>query len=249
LNRARDLGGIAQDDDAARARPAESVSSCIDIGTRFLSDPGGFDDTVRTLIWRLVESKAHGTFALLFGVGFALQLRRAEAGSSAFIARYLRRLAVLACFGFAAHAFFGFNVLLGYAGWGVALLFLRTWSTRALLAIAVLCAASVSLYQLATTSYVRLYAGPEGVVAMTDARRSAAVDVNSAVRTAQTQESYAALAAARLRHMAWFYTQPFFFLPGVTLTLFIAGFLFVQHGVLEHIRSHRRLLRFWRLSG
>jgi hypothetical protein len=51
------------------------------------------------------------------------------------------------------------------------------------------------------------------------------------------------LVAARLRHMAWFYTQPFFFLPGVTLTLFIAGFLFVRHGVFEHIHAHRRRLR------
>jgi uncharacterized protein len=207
------------------------------------SDPGGFDETVRTLIWRLVESKSHGIFALLFGVGFALQLRRAEADGRAFVARYLRRLAVLACFGFAAHAFFGFNVLLGYAAWGVALLMVRTWSTRALLATAVLCAASLSLVQLAATSYVRLTAGPDGVVAMADARRATAADVNNAVRTAEAQDRYRALVAARLRHMAWFYTQPFFFLPGVTLTLFIAGFLFVRHGVFEHIHAHRRRLR------
>ena len=32
------------------------------------TEPGGFDDTVRTLVWRLVETKAHGTFALLFGL-------------------------------------------------------------------------------------------------------------------------------------------------------------------------------------
>lgn len=29
------------------------------------SDPGGIDDVVRTVIWRLIESKSHGTFALL----------------------------------------------------------------------------------------------------------------------------------------------------------------------------------------
>ena len=79
------------------------------------TDPGGFDDVVRTLIWRLVETKSHGTFALLFGAGFAIQLRRAEAQGRPFAGIYLRRLAVLALFGFAAHAFFGYNVLLGYA--------------------------------------------------------------------------------------------------------------------------------------
>ena len=36
------------------------------------------DELIRTLVWRLVESKSHGTFALLFGAGFAIQLRRAE---------------------------------------------------------------------------------------------------------------------------------------------------------------------------
>jgi uncharacterized protein len=206
------------------------------------SDPGGFDDMVRILVWRLVESKSHGTFAVLFGAGFALQLRRADAGTGDFAARYLRRLAVLACFGFAAHALFGFNVLLGYAAWGVALLLIRSWSTRALLATALLCAMSVSLYQLALTSYARRNAGTDGIVAMDSARRSAAVEVNSAVRSAQAHDSYGALVKARLRHMAWFYRQPFFFLPGVTLTLFIVGFLFVRHGVFEQIHTYRKPL-------
>ena len=85
----------------------------------------------RALIWRLIETKSHGTFAVLFGAGFAIQLRRAEARGAPFAAIYLRRLGVLALFGFAAHAFFGFNVLLGYAIWGAALLLIRTWSTRA----------------------------------------------------------------------------------------------------------------------
>ena len=100
------------------------------------TDPGGIDDVIRTFIWRFVESKSHGTFALLFGAGFAIQLRRAEARGAPFASLYLRRLAVLAAFGFAAHAFFGFNVLLGYAVWGVPLLLIRRWSTRTLLIVA-----------------------------------------------------------------------------------------------------------------
>src|SRR4029453_384275 len=85
------------------------------------TEPGGIDDVIRTLIWRLVESKSHGTFALLFGAGFAIRLRRAEARGQPFTAFYLRRLGWLAVLGFAAPAFFGFNVLLGYAVWGVPL--------------------------------------------------------------------------------------------------------------------------------
>ena len=40
----------------------------------------------------------------------------------------MRRLVALAAFGFIAHACFGFNVLLGYAAWGLPLLLARRWS-------------------------------------------------------------------------------------------------------------------------
>jgi uncharacterized protein len=42
--------------------------------------------------------------------------------------------------------------------------------------------------------------------------------------------------------MAWFYTQPFFFMPGATLALFIAGVLLVRHRVFERARSHQPML-------
>jgi uncharacterized protein len=112
------------------------------------SESGQIDEVIRTAIWRLVESKSHGTFAFLFGAGFAIQFRLAERRGQALAGTYLRRLAVLAMFGFVAHACFGFNVLLGYAAWGVALLLMRRWSTPALLGTAALCALSVSLYQI-----------------------------------------------------------------------------------------------------
>src|SRR5262245_8831036 len=107
---------------------------------------GGVDGLVRTAIWRLVESKSHGTFALLFGAGFALQLRRAATRGAPFVRTYLRRLLVLALFGFAAHALCGFNVLLGYAAWGVPLLLIRSWSTRVLVALMVVASLSGALY-------------------------------------------------------------------------------------------------------
>ena len=206
------------------------------------SESTAVDEVVRTLIWRLVETKSHGTFALLFGVGFAIQLKRAEERGGPFASLYLRRLAVLALFGFAAHAFFGFNVLLGYAVWGVALLGLRNWSTRALLIAALASAASVALYRLVGDSLLQLSAGPEGVAAAEQAQRAMAVEVNDALSAAEAQGSYRVLFAARMRHMAWFYSQPFFVMPSVTLALFIVGFLLVRHRVFEDPTSHRRLL-------
>ncbi|MGH9383405.1 MAG: DUF418 domain-containing protein [Vicinamibacterales bacterium] len=206
------------------------------------TDPGGIDEILRTFIWRLVETKSHGTFALLFGAGFAIQLRRAEAQGRPLARRYLRRLAVLAAFGFAAHAFFGYNVLLGYAVWGVPLLLIRSWSTRTLLLIAVLSAASVGLYHLAASRFLIATAGPAGEAATYQAARAEASRVNEALEAAEAQDSYSVVLAARLRHMAWFYRQPFFFMPGATMTLFIVGLLLIRHRVFEQARAHTRLL-------
>ena len=208
------------------------------------TEPGGLDDVLRTLIWRLVESKSHGTFALLFGAGFAIQLQRAERRNRPFTGIYLRRLAVLALFGVAAHAFFGFNVLLGYAVWGVPLLLIRKWSTRALVVTACLSAASIGLYHLAYQRYLTLNGGPQAVEAVYGAARAAATTVNDARQAAERQERFTTLLAARLAHMAWFYRQPFFFMPGATLTLFLTGVLLVRHGVFENPLAHSRVLTF-----
>jgi uncharacterized protein len=206
------------------------------------TEPGGLDDLLRTLIWRLVESKSHGTFALLFGAGFAIQLRRAEGRNRPFAAIYLRRLAVLGFFGFAAHAFFGFNVLLGYAIWGAPLLLIRKWPTRALIVTACLSAASVGLYHLAYQRYLSVHGGPQAVEAAYGAARVAATNVNAAREAAERHDSFTGLLAARLAHMAWFYRQPFFFMPGATLTLFITGLLLVRHGVFDRPLAHARVL-------
>jgi uncharacterized protein len=205
------------------------------------TEPGGFDDTVRTLVWRLVETKAHGTFALLFGAGFAIQLRSAEAQGRPFTGLYLRRLIILAIFGIAAHAFFGYNVLLGYAVWALPLLVIREWSTRALIVTAVLSAASVVLYSM-TTTWVSCHMQPDCVAAAAQTRPAKAIAVNHALEAAEAQASYMVLLAARLRHMAWFYTQPFFVMPGATLALFIAGLLFVRHHLFDDARAHARVL-------
>lgn len=206
------------------------------------TEPGGIDDIVRTAVWRLIEGKSFGTFALLFGAGFALQLRSAERQHRPFAGSYLRRLAVLAVFGAAAHALFGFNVLLGYAVWGIPLLALRRWPTPALIGAALLCAASVAVYEGAAAHRLARQGGAEAVAAAAESRRATASAVGDALRQASSQGDYGDLLRARLAHMAWFYTRPFSLLPGVTLALFIAGLLLVRHGVFEHPLAHRRLL-------
>ena len=206
------------------------------------SEPGGFEDVIRTLIWRLVENKSHGTFALLFGAGFAIQLRRAEQRGTPFTALYLRRLAVLALFGFAAHAFFGYNVLLGYAVWAVPLLLIRNWSSPRLVVLASLTTVSLALYLVAHDAYVTATLGSDDVDAAIQAQMAAGAAVRSDLQAATGQGSYLVLLSARLRHMRWFYSQPFFFVPGVTLGLFVTGFLFVRYRIFEDVAAHSRVI-------
>jgi uncharacterized protein len=200
----------------------------------------GINELLRTLVWRLVEEKSHGTFALLFGAGFAIQLRRADARGGPFAGRYLRRLAVLFLFGVIAHAGFGYNVLIGYAVWGVPLLFIRRWSTRALIITAVLSTASVPLYWRGSQQYVRLTQGPEPAAAVLAERRAAAQHAYTALEEAEAGDSYVRTLSARLDHMAWFYRQPFFVMPGATLALFIGGLLLVRHRFFEEPLAHRK---------
>jgi uncharacterized membrane protein YeiB len=103
---------------------------------------------VAAVIGLFFESRFHAIFGMRFGVGFAVQLSRADARGERFAGRYLRRLLALAVFGIIAEAVFGYNVLFGYAMWGVPLLLVRRWPVRWLVPLVVVCAASVPLYNL-----------------------------------------------------------------------------------------------------
>jgi uncharacterized protein len=84
-----------------------------------------------------IQSKSWSLFAMLFGFGFAVQLKRADARGFRILPVYLRRLAVLFALG-AAHALlFDGDILMLYAELGLALLLVRRLSTRGLLVLGV----------------------------------------------------------------------------------------------------------------
>jgi uncharacterized protein len=92
------------------------------------------DFTLRELLHWLVEDKANTLFAFLFGVGFWLQLQRAQSRDADFGRIYRRRLVVLLLFG-CVHLFFvwTWDILHLYALAGFVLLALRRVSDRFLL--------------------------------------------------------------------------------------------------------------------
>ncbi len=202
----------------------------------------GVENLIPWAVWVGVEQKAWATFAFLFGVGFAILLRRLEARGAAVVPIYLRRLATLACFGIVAEVGFGFSILWAYAMWGVALLVLRKWSTRALLISAAVAASSKPVIAEVTALLV--------------ASRGAALPASTtavwyqAVEAATHQKSYLTLLAARWdlfveTHPATWQD----FLPDVNLALFILGLLAVRLGILDHPKQHVRTIVGWMIFG
>ena len=208
----------------------------------YASGGGSLDRGYRTVVELLFEERFWATFAILFGAGFAIQLRRADARGDSLVPRYLRRMAGLAVFGFAAHAIFGFNVLLGYAAWGVPLLLVRRWSTRSLVIALVVSAMSWNIYAIATAAYSVSTRGEAGARAALEASNTKAAEFRAANQKAQESTSYRTVLRAHLAHMRWFYAQPFSFLPVFTLTLFLLGFLGIRLGLFDEPERHRRFI-------
>ena len=205
-------------------------------------EASGLEDLIGWGVWVLVEQKAWGTFAFLFGVGFAVLLRRLEARGEAILPIYLRRLGTLAVFGLIAEIGFGFQILLEYACWGVALLLIRRWSTPALLMTAVLapCARPV------VAELTALHGWWTGVAPAA----SAGAALSQAVQAASRQGDYAALVSARWA--LFLGTLPHTWrdlLPDVNLALFTLGLLALRHRVIDEPKRHVRLIAGWMTFG
>lgn len=204
---------------------------------------GGIESVIPWGVWILVEEKAWGTFAFLFGVGFAVLLRRLEARGDPVALIYLRRLAALALFGIVAQVGFGFHILFEYAYWGVALLFIRRWSTRHLLWVAGLSMCAGSVIAEARALYAWWAAAPPPAP-------GAGLALSRAMTEAAQHGSYSTLLAARWAIFVHGLPHDWrAFVPGMNLTLFILGLLALRHGVLEEPKRHLRLIRGWMIFG
>lgn len=70
-----------------------------DLGEGLPSTLTGIHALAGWLVYSFVQGKFWTMFSLLFGMGFAVMLTRAERAGRAFLAPYLRRIAALAVFG------------------------------------------------------------------------------------------------------------------------------------------------------
>ena len=95
------------------------------------------DQIVKPLVVFFIDHKFYTLFSFLFGLGFAIQLSRAEERSLNVVALYARRVSILAVIGLLhiAVVWYG-DILLVYAVGGFGLLAIRHWNTRLLIILA-----------------------------------------------------------------------------------------------------------------
>jgi len=190
-------------------------------------------------------------------VGFAIQLRRADARGEDVRWRYHRRLAGVAGFGVLTGVLIGATYLIDYAWAGIWLLFIRRWSTRTLLYALVVGTTLIGVWNVAVGSYQWATIGAERANALYRAPHP-----RSPERIAAERELHAAEAGTRLvkldeARLEWVIHGPSadFFgdwkrgVRGVlldslarALSIFLIGLLLVREGVFDRPDEHRRLL-------
>jgi len=203
--------------------------------------PIGMSTLSHVIDW-VFEGRFYTLFGMLFGVGFAIQLDRADARGDHFVVRYLRRMATLAVFGFIAEGIFGYNVLFGYALWGIPLLLVRRWSTRSLIVLLALCAASPQVWDLGRIALATARPGGVEQIAVADSARNARfAAARAALDSADESPSWRTIIAARMRFMVRFHRR-WSTLPRGSFTLFLIGLIAFRLGLFDRPEQHRRLI-------
>lgn len=227
-----------------------------------ISDPFNFnmhssaDAVAGWLIGFFAQGKFYPLFSLLFGLGFAVQLERAQARRRSFVPVYLRRLLVLLAIGVAhgvlvwagdiltVYALLGFLLLLagrGSARWllilaGIAyavqilLVIGMSWSMQ----LAAECrpgAADVLSDRCASSGVSEMIAGFEQAQSEADRMRIAA-------RQAYTQGSFAEVTAVRVDEFGMMLSNMGFFGAQV-LAMFLLGAWIGRRGILASPDEHR----------
>jgi uncharacterized protein len=205
------------------------------------------DRAAEWLIRFLAESKFYSLFSLLFGLGLALQMERAEARGVAFVPLYVRRLGVLLLIGL-AHAFLVWigDILVIYALLGFVLLLFRRLSPRALLIWAGAFIALPILFMALSVASLEL--ARLSPAAMAEIERSfAETEADYAARAVQAHRVYAEggfveITAQRARDLAFFYPFILVIAPSI-LAMFLVGLYIGRRGIAQDIPGHLPLIR------
>lgn len=200
-------------------------------------------------ITMFVAEKDRTIFAFLFGVSFAIMLRRLELRGLSVTVVFLRRLAALYVIGFAVESMTQFVILREYALWGVPLLFLRKFPTRTLLWCALLSASAFSIREVVDAGYGAVTMGWQNVVARDNARQEKWEAERRALAEATATRPYAEVVALRARAMIHDLPRFNTLTPSLNMTLFILGLLAIRHRIFDHPEKHLRTIGIFMVAG
>lgn len=210
-----------------------------------------FDRAAAWVIQALAESKFYPIFSFLFGLGFALQLQRAEGRGAPFVPLHVRRLFILLLIGLAHAALIWVgDILVLYATLGVLLLFFRNRSPRTLLVwVGVFLAVSVLLPAGLSGLAMLAKLTPAGA---TEVKASfAASDAGLRVDAAQAAlvyatGSFAEITVQRLSDLRLMYSVAIF-LAFNAFAMFLLGLYAGRRGIFRNISAHAPLIKkvFW----
>ena len=215
---------------------------------------GTLDRVTVDLIGILAEDKFFTLFAFLFGLGFAIQICRAEARGSRFVPVYLRRLVGLLLIGLLTLVFVApVLVLISYALLGFLLLLFRRCRSETLLRVAVVCmlipavseavmAARTSLRPTSPQLEQQKASEREEQAAERTRRREESVHV-------QTEGTYVDLMVWRTRFAIAIYSRPSHDINmlGNAFPIFLLGLWVGRRRLFEHLSAQLSFVHkvFW----
>lgn len=181
-----------------------------------------------------VSKKFLTLFSLLFGLGFAVQLLRAEARGADAVPVYVRRLAVLLVIGLAHGTLLWWgDILRFYAGLGLALLFFRRASPGTLLGSGLV---------LACLGWPLLRLITDPVIGPWLERLPSSQAANAETFAIFSEGSYAEVVRRNPVHDLIDVAQ-FWYLPLFIFACFLLGFWAGRRQLLHAPEAHRALLR------
>ena len=226
------------------ARPLQGVMLGFDAN---LSGP---DRAVGWLIAAFVQGKFWTLFSLLFGMGYALMLKRADAlpADPEFHRVYARRLGVLLLFGLLhATLLWAGDILVSYAlgGFALLLLFRNTPTPQLPLVGLALYGIPCALLWMGAAVFTLAQLHPDSGAAMGQDASASAAELHAAYAQAERvyrEGSYFDAVVQRMRDSAMQWQWLPMVLPSI-VGVFLLGMWFVRAGVMPDPNAHGRLLR------
>ena len=212
---------------------------------------GSVDQVFRVIEIFFFENRFWHLFSLLFGLGFAIQWRRACARETPFVAVYLRRLAYLFAFGAAGNVLWRIDILSDYAVLGLLLLPLRRWSAGAVLVLVAVTHLAPSVIGMGRESLSEYRAPDRDVVEQVSLGPAAETGASSGWReeehSLRADGSFFEVVAGHARQymveLKQPSLQPSFGQWWGYLSMFLLGLYLGKRRVLTEYRKHRAMAR------